>query len=1245
MAALLAPETWRRLGAVPTQEAGGVCLAAAKLPGTDEIRFVEGALRVPVTVVSCGETALAVACASLEKDPEAGLLGYWAALAQPLRERGMAAEPGRHGPADWFSPSVDDLRRGLGLSADDALIGLGLLSGLPVLPSAGDLASMPLVRILVAGKRRHLGAVPLRRAGAGILWCTDAVPSPAAAAERSSLFGLPALVALVEPSALRLLLDVAEEPTLVTDPAKVTEALLADGALDPQEFRALSAYARVQGCSELDALRLAGVLPREKVAQSVARALGSDWAGLRPRIDPQAGELLPCQSARLLACVPLSVRGSTLTVATPFPRDRWRLRAVEDITGLGARATYADADEVDSLLNAGWASASAGGHVRPTEAIGPPSDSAEAALHLGLQWFDLDQLRLPPQLEEAGKRGLLVVHSDGPLLWVATGSIAGAAHGEALADALGRPVRVVLAPQQQVRAALTGPGSPTGDPSGAFTEAEYRILASLRRHGWLSETERSRFLGSDGWRSAPDEALSGATGVALRDAVWRLARASGCPILDLQLQSVPEEAIDPIGLRFRRTRVVDPVDHAISGRLPEEMARRLGILLISTTHRLAVVAFASPFHLADALPELRRALGREIQPFLSASSDLRAAQRRAYRGAVLGESLVARGAIDQPDLDAALQLQREAGVRLSVAMTSLGSASEQEIAQALAEQHSRPFVALAGLDVDPDVVRRLPEQFSRQQQIVLLDLSEGEAYLGLVDPSNIGGIAEASSLLGCAVDACVLTPTDLQWVLENTYRGDYLDRSAFDLLTRSPDESASRVLTGRQKVFCVSLILIVGLCFLLAPLLAATALASLATVFHTISSLYRLLLIQRSLSRTREIRLSDEQLAALDERSLPVYTILIPLYKEREVLPILVDSIRRMDYPKVKLDVILLLEEDDLETIAVARQARLPAHFRILVVPQGQPKGKPKACNYGLLHAKGEYVVIYDAEDIPARDQLKAAIVAFRSADEGLACVQAKLNYFNPSQNILTRWFTAEYSMWFDLFLPGLESTGAPIPLGGTSNHFRTRQLQALGAWDPFNVTEDADLGIRLFKAGYKTVVIDSTTYEEANSALGNWVRQRSRWIKGYIQTYLVHMRHPLRLCRSIGILPFLSVQLTLGGTVLGLLLNPILWLITSAWFATRWAAIEQMFPSAIFYVGGLGLYVGNFVFTYLNVIGCLRRGYFSLVKYALLSPVYWALMSFAAWKGFIQLFYKPFYWEKTTHGLYNDPRPRAEGG
>ena len=225
--------------------------------------------------------------------------------------------------------------------------------------------------------------------------------------------------------------------------------------------------------------------------------------------------------------------------------------------------------------------------------------------------------------------------------------------------------------------------------------------------------------------------------------------------------------------------------------------------------------------------------------------------------------------------------------------------------------------------------------------------------------------------------------------------------------------------------------------------------------------------------------------------------------------------------------------------------------------------------------------------------------------------------------------------MWFDLFLPGLDASGAPIPLGGTSNHFKRYALVEAGAWDPHNVTEDADLGVRLYKQGYKTATVDSTTFEEANSELYNWIRQRSRWHKGYIQTWLVHMRHPLRLIRDIGLKPFLSFQLVVGGTFFAALLNPVYWTLTALWFLTRWGFIQDIYPGVIFYLGAMSLYLGNFAFTYMNVAGAMRRGYYDIVRHALLSPLYWTLMSIGAWKGFLQLVTRPHFWEKTVHGLY----------
>ncbi|MEK7276493.1 MAG: glycosyltransferase family 2 protein, partial [Chloroflexota bacterium] len=334
------------------------------------------------------------------------------------------------------------------------------------------------------------------------------------------------------------------------------------------------------------------------------------------------------------------------------------------------------------------------------------------------------------------------------------------------------------------------------------------------------------------------------------------------------------------------------------------------------------------------------------------------------------------------------------------------------------------------------------------------------------------------------------------------------------------------------------------------------------------------------------IDVTAEDLTQVADADLPIYTILVPLYQEFEVLPQLVRSIDSMDYPKSKLDVKLLLEENDRQTIDAAVAMRPPSYFEFVIVPDSMPRTKPKACNYGLVSARGTYTVIFDAEDRPDQDQLKKAVVAFRKAPGDVACLQAKLNYFNRNQNLLTRWFTTEYSTWFDLILPGLDNTNAPIPLGGTSNHFYTEKLRELGGWDPYNVTEDADLGIRMFKHGYRTAIIDSTTYEEANSEWRNWIRQRSRWVKGYMQTWLVHMRHPIQLLLSLGINAFASFHLTVGGTPLVFLLNPIYWTITSLWFLQKWDVIPPLFPGPVYVLSAINLIVGNFIFVYLNLAG-----------------------------------------------------------
>jgi cellulose synthase/poly-beta-1,6-N-acetylglucosamine synthase-like glycosyltransferase len=370
-----------------------------------------------------------------------------------------------------------------------------------------------------------------------------------------------------------------------------------------------------------------------------------------------------------------------------------------------------------------------------------------------------------------------------------------------------------------------------------------------------------------------------------------------------------------------------------------------------------------------------------------------------------------------------------------------------------------------------------------------------------------------------------------------------------------------------------------------------------AILFYVTHSLYKFWLLWTSLSRPVARQFTPPELAVIPDHELPAYTILVPLYHEAMVLPRLVEHLSRLDYPPGRLDIQLLMEADDRVTQEACAGLSLPAQFHPVVVPDSQPKTKPKACNYGLYACQSDLLVIYDAEDRPEPDQLRKAVAGFRAQPERVACLQAKLNFYNQRRNLLTRWFTSEYSVWFDLFLPGLTACGWPIPLGGTSNHFRVPVLQELGGWDPYNVTEDCDLGMRLHKRGYLTAMIDSTTWEEANGNLLSWFRQRSRWVKGYLQTWLVHMRHPLQLLREFGPGAFLSFQMTIGGAVACFLLNPIYWLMTLLWFLTHAGTISAIFPAPVYALGTFCLLAANFVFVYVAVIGCLNRGYNDLAK------------------------------------------------
>lgn len=448
-----------------------------------------------------------------------------------------------------------------------------------------------------------------------------------------------------------------------------------------------------------------------------------------------------------------------------------------------------------------------------------------------------------------------------------------------------------------------------------------------------------------------------------------------------------------------------------------------------------------------------------------------------------------------------------------------------------------------------------------------------------------------------------------------------LEEAVGGLARRQPQLSARQILSNAQAAVLIWGLLLGMVLFAAAPLATLRMVTALLSLGFVAGGLFRAML---ALCGSRPAAAPPQSRLAL-----PRYTILVPLYREADVLPDLVRALDALDYPRDRLEVLLAIEADDEVTLAAAHS--LAPRFEIVEVPAGGPRTKPKAANYALQFARGEYLVVYDAEDQPEPDQLLKAVAAFRAAPRTVACLQARLNFYNARRNWLTRMFALDYALWFDVLLPGLERIGMPMPLGGTSNHFRMAILRDIGGWDAFNVTEDADIGIRMTQLGYRVAMLDSTTFEEAPLSLGAWLKQRSRWLKGYMQTWLVHMRDPAGLMRRTGVSGFVAFQLFIGGGIVFALANPLLWAamaICALFHVALWGgATAAMIPAS-------GLLLNNLLLTWLAMIGPRRRGWDELSPYGLTVIAYWAMISVAGYRGLWQLATRPFYWEKTVHGV-----------
>ena len=453
-----------------------------------------------------------------------------------------------------------------------------------------------------------------------------------------------------------------------------------------------------------------------------------------------------------------------------------------------------------------------------------------------------------------------------------------------------------------------------------------------------------------------------------------------------------------------------------------------------------------------------------------------------------------------------------------------------------------------------------------------------------------------------------------------------VDEAANRLFDTMPQYSARIVFSGMQGFLAGSCVALLVIALLLLPAL------SIFTVHIVLSSLYLLALVVRGFAAHFGPHLARLE-PLVEDHPFPVYTVLVALYHERAIVGQLVDRLGRLNWPRSRLDIKLICEASDPETIEALQALDLGPEYEIVIVPDAMPRTKPKALNYGLAGARGRLVAIYDAEDRPHPDQLREAWQRFRHAPSDVACLQAPLHISNARQSWLSALFALEYAVLFRRLLPLIGHLHLPMPLGGTSNHFRIEALRKAGAWDAYNVTEDADLGLRLHRLGYRAEMIGRPTIEDAPTDMRVWFGQRSRWLKGWMQTWLVLMRDPARLARELGPAGSLVFHVLISGMLISALGHPLIILfltisVCNLFVSASTTPVEQL----LFVVDGINT-AGSYMLFAITGRRAMTRDERRSVGFKWRAiPLYWLMISQAAWQALVELHTRPFFWKKTPH-------------
>jgi cellulose synthase/poly-beta-1,6-N-acetylglucosamine synthase-like glycosyltransferase len=597
----------------------------------------------------------------------------------------------------------------------------------------------------------------------------------------------------------------------------------------------------------------------------------------------------------------------------------------------------------------------------------------------------------------------------------------------------------------------------------------------------------------------------------------------------------------------------------------------------------------------------------------------------------IGRYLVEAGILTELQLVRALEAQRRQRALLGEVLLAEGLVSRRDVQLALAQQHNLQPIQLSPILSDPKLLAQFPARFWLRNRLVPWMRLGNIVLIATARPDLFDDMRNRLAEVFPDVLPVVATEDNILAFLSAYYRTELATAASERVDARfSCRDHAGAMHRGKLLAALLSFLAVT----LVLPLYVLLALitAAVATLF-LFAGLRLCGFCVHLRSRLSAKLQPDDPGPAIAPFRLPRISMLVPLYKEQEIASALLKRLERLDYPRSLLEVLLVLEEKDEVTRAALAQTPLPPWMRVIEVPaHGQLTTKPRAMNYALDFCGGDIIGVWDAEDAPSPDQLHQVALRFADAPEDLVCLQGVLDYYNPRTNWMSRCFTIEYASWFRIVLPGIAQMGLVVPLGGTTLFFKRDKLEELGGWDAHNVTEDADLGVRLCRAGYRTELIPTVTYEEANCRPWRWVKQRSRWLKGFMVTYAVHMRHPADLLRELGPLRFISVQAFFLGTLGQFLLAPVLW---SFWLILLGFdhPAAHIVPEPILYGGALFLPLFEGLALLIGIAAVIeaRRRY--LIWCIPTMMFYYPLGVLAAYKALFELLRCPHFWDKTQHG------------